>query len=352
MAEKVLGIDFGATGIKIAEVQTVKDTVTVLRQLFMPLETGLVHRGLIEPEDVARIANELKMFLSSRKVATRDVIMGVGAVDEVYVNRTVTNWHDQKDFHTAMGFELTVNPDLLPGAREGVLLDAVVFGELEDDEGRRKLDTLLIGVAPDVVNTQLQVIQKAGLRIAGSDLTAFGLLRAIALPARPAGQLDLLVDIGHEVVTAIIHEGGRPYAVALQKGAGGSDADAVVEMAIQYDDPEKIHEAKTTPSGDPVIHKALQDYAFKVFTAIQEAIISYEVARPDSGAKIQGITLTGGGALLRTLPKTLQNSFRVPVEIGVLDESIAGEDLQRYTPNGKSNACCAAAVGLAMGATV
>lgn len=352
VAEKVLGIDFGATGIKIAEVQTVKDTATVLRQMFMPLEAGLVTRGRIETDDVARIANELKMFLSSRKVATRDVIMGVGAVDEVFVNRALTNWHDQKDFHTAMGFELTVNTDLLPGAREGILLDAVVFGELEDEEGHRKLDTLLIGVTPEVVDTQIQVLQKAGLRIAGSDLTAFGLLRSVALPTRPAGQLDVLVDIGHEVVTVIIHEGGRPYAVALQKGAGGADADEIVEMAIQYDDPDKIHEAKTTPSGDPVIHKALQEYAFKVFNAITEAIMNYEATRPDVGAKIQGITLTGGGALLRTLPKTLQNSFRVPVEIGALDTAIAGEDLQRYTPNGKSNACCAAAVGLAMGATV
>lgn len=351
VAEKVLGIDFGATGIKIAEVQTGKDSVTVLRQLFMPLEGGLVHLGSIEPDDIARIANELKMFLSSRKVTTRDAIMGVSAVDEVHANRAVTNWHDQKDFHTAMGFELTVNPDLLPGAREGALLDAVVFGEFEDEEGRRKLDTLLIGVAPEVVDTQIQVLQKAGLRIAGSDLTAFGLLRAINLPTRPAGQLDALVDIGHEVVTVIIHEGGRPYAVALQKGAGGSDADAIVEMAIQYDDPEKIHEAKTTPTGDPIIHKALQDYAFKVFTAISEAILNYDATRPEK-EKIQGITLTGGGALLRTLAKTLQNSFRVPVEIGTLDGSIGGEDLQRYTPNGKSNACCAAAVGLAMGATV
>jgi type IV pilus assembly protein PilM len=351
VADKVLGIDFGATGIKIAEVQTVKDTVTVLRQLFMPLEGGLVRRGVIAAEDVARIANELKMFLGARKVLTRDAIMGVAAVDEVYVNRAVTNWHDQKDFHTAIGFELQANPDLLPGAREGALMDAVVFGELQDEEGQRKLDTLLIGVTPDVVDTQIQVLQKAGLRIAGSDLTAFGLLRAVALPTRPAGQLDLLVDIGHEVVTAIIHEGGRPYAVALQKGAGGSDADAIIEAAIQYDDKEKIHEAKTVAAANPVAHKAIQEYSFKVFTAIQEAIFSYEVNRPDVGAKIQGITLTGGGALLRTLPKTLQNSFLVPVEIGVLDAGVAGE-AQRYTPNGKLSACCAAAVGLAMGATV
>lgn len=350
MADKVLGIDFGATGIKIAEVQTAKDSVTVLRQLFMPLESGLVHRGVIAADNIARIANELKMFLGAQKVLTRDAIMGVGAVDEVYVNRTVTNWHDQKDFHTAIGFELQANPDLLPGAREGALMDAVVFGELQDEEGQRKLDTLLIGVNPDIVDAQIQVLQKAGLRIAGSDLTAFGLLRAVALPSRPAGQLDLLVDIGHEIVTAIIHEGGRPYAVALQKGAGGSDADAVIEDAIQYDDKDKIYEAKVS-SGNPAAHKAIQDYAFKVFTAIQEAIYSYEVSRPDIGAKIQGITLTGGGALLRTLPKTLQNSFLVPVEIAVLDDGVGGE-AQRYTPNGKLSSCCAAAVGLAMGATV
>jgi len=178
VADKVLGIDFGATGIKIAEVQTGKDSSTVVRQLFMPLEADLVHRGSIHPGNVGRIASELKMFLGAQKVLTRDAIMGIGAADEVFVNRTITNWHDAKDFHTAVGFEISANPDLLPGAREGVIMDAVVFGELQDSDGHRKLDTLLIGVNPSVIETQIQVLQKAGLRIAGSDLTAFGLLRA------------------------------------------------------------------------------------------------------------------------------------------------------------------------------
>lgn len=351
MADKVLGIDFGATGIKIAEVQTGKGDPTVVRQLFLPLEADLVHRGAIHPENVGRISSELKMFLSAQKVVARDAIMGISAADEVFVNRTVTNWHDAKDFHTAVGFEISANPDLLPGAREGVIMDAVVFGELQDDDGHRKLDTLLIGVNPVVVNTQIQVLQKAGLRVAGSDLTAFGLLRAIALPARPPGQLDMLVDIGHEVLTVVIHEGGKPYAVVLQKDAGGREANEIIEQALLDDDVDAILSAKTVPSADPRVHGALQDYAFKVFTAIQEAIVSYTLNHPEREQKIQGITLTGGGALLRTLPGTLKNSFRVPVEIGALDTAVAGE-AERYNTDQKMSACYAAAVGLALGATV
>lgn len=349
MADKVLGIDFGATGIKMAEVQNGKDGSTVLRQLFLPLQQDLVHRGAIHADNISRIASELKMFLAANKVMTRDAIMGVGAADDVFVNRTITRWHDPKDFHTAVGFEISANPDLLPGARDGVLLDAVVFGELQDDEGDRKLDALLIGVNPSVVDAQIQVLQKAGLRVAGSDLNAFGLLRSIALPVRAPGQLDLLVDIGHEVLTVILHEGGKPYAVALQKDAGGRAATDKLEQAIQDDDPAILQSAKLNPVGD-LAYKAIMEYSFKVYTAISEAIFSYTSHHPEK-QNIEGITLTGGGALLRTLPATLQNSFGVPVQVGVMDPAVLGE-AERYNTEQKLSACYAAAVGLGMGATV
>jgi len=159
------------------------------------------------------------------------------------------------------------------------------------------------------------------------------------------------VDIGAEVLTVVIHEGGRPYAVALQKDAGGREADAIIEGAILDDDAELIQASKTMASADERVHGAILEYSFKVYTAIQEAILSYTDSHPELEPKVQGITLTGGGSLLRTLAATLKNSFRVPVEIGTLDTAVTGEAV-RYNTDQKMSACYAAAVGLAMGATV
>jgi type IV pilus assembly protein PilM len=359
VAEKIIGVDFGGSGIKLAEVQTAKDSATVLRQVFVPLDRDLVRNGSIKPENIGLVASVLKAALAEHKVLTRDVIMGINSADDVFVNRAVTDWHDPKDFHQAIGFDLLANPNLLPGAPEEVRVDAVVHRDFTDEEGGKHLDVLLVGVNPEIVETQVQILQKAGLNIAGADLTAMAMLRSVQTFSRGDGQLDVLVDIGQEVVSVLIHENGRPYAIRLQKGAGGADADRIIRDAIQDDTPAKIQKLKAAPeAASPQdrarIRPALEDYTFKVYTAIEKAVTGYLNAHPpteENPASIETITLTGSGSLMPTLAATLSNSFRVPVQIAVFDPTIGGEPVMFQQENAMSTSFTAA-VGLAMGVAV
>lgn len=352
MADKVIGVDFGGSGIKIAEIQTGKE-ITVLRQILVPLDRDVVHNGAVAPENISLVASVLKSALAEHKVLTRDAIMGINSVADVFVNRTVTDWHDPKDFHRAITFDLAANQHLLPGAPEEIMLDAVIHRDFTDEDGNKKLDALLVGVVPEVVDIQVQILQKAGLNVAGADLGGIAMLRAVETFVREEGQLDLLVDVGAEVVSVLIHENGRPYALNLYKSAGGRDADRVIEQAIQNDNRKVIESIKSAAVEDQAIFEALSDYTLRVYNAIEKSVANYLAAHPPTTRRppIEAITLTGAGALLPTLDATLSNSFRVPVQIARLDPAIAG-DAAPFLQEGTMSTSFTAAIGLAMGVAV
>lgn len=349
MAEKVLGIDFGSTGLKIAEVSIAKDVVTVEKQLFMPLGPGVISSGAIRPENIELIASELKEFLAGHKGISRDAVMGINSAADVYVNRAVTPWHEPRNYQTALGFDIIADEQLLLGAPAEVILDAVVFGEFTDAEDKRKVDALLIGVGSKQVETQIEILQKAGLNVAGADLAGLAALRASWTAAREPGILDVLVDIGHEVTTVLLHESGKPVALTLHRGAGGAELDKLIGAALQDESEDRVMKEKVSFNRDYRVQQAMDDYAFRLTSIISGAVESYLRTRPERSA-VAGLTLIGGGALVHNLPAILQASTSYRTMTGRFAIDIAGEPERHYLGPILSTDYMAA-VGLAMGAT-
>lgn len=350
MADSVIGIDFGSSGIKLAEVRTVKGISTVLKQAFMPLEPGQVVDGAPDPKAAGAIAAELKSFLATEKFTTRDAVMGLNSVDDIFVNRASAPWHAPRDFHSAIAFDIIADPSLLVGAPEDVILDAVVFDEFTDPATeKRRLDVLLCGVTSKLVNTQVDILQKAGLNPSGADLSGLAALRALAKVHRPADNLDVIVDVGRDALSVLIHDNGKPYSLTLQTGAAGEEASNSIAEAIQDEDVERISREKVVFSRDYRVRRAVDDYCFTATGAIRGAIQSYLDLRK-SPASLAGITLIGGGALLHGLREAVQDSLGISTVIGKFDPSIQG-DPARYYLGPVLSADYTVAIGLAMGAT-
>lgn len=349
MAEKVIGIDFGSSGLKLAEVSIEKGAVTVLRQAFMPLDPGTVSNGGLKPENVEAVATDLKAFLAAEKFTSKDAVMGIHSVSDVFVNRAVTPWHEPKNYQTAVGFDIIADEALLVGAPAEVIVDAVVFGEFTDEDDRRKVDALLVGAGQKLVDLQLEVLRKAGLNAAGADLAGMAALRASWIADRSPGVLDVLVDIGQDVTSVLIHESGRPYALTLHRGTAGSELNKLIAAALQDDDMERVVKEKVSYNRDYRVQQAMDDYAFKLTSMISGAVESYQSTRPER-AKVAGLTLIGGGSLVTNLPATLQEATGLRTMTGRYAIDIGGEP-ERHHLGPILSSDYMAAVGLAMGAT-
>jgi type IV pilus assembly protein PilM len=350
LAEKVIGIDFGSTGLKFAEVSIEKGAATVVKQAYMPLDPGVISSGGLRPENVELVASELKAFLAANKFTSKDAVMGINSAADVYVNRAVTPWHEPKNYQTAVGFDVIADESLLLGAPAEVIIDAVVFDEFTDANDARKIDALLIGVGQKLVDTQLEVLQKAGLNAAGADLAGMASLKASWVASRAPGMLDVLVDIGHEVTSVLIHEGGKPYALTLHRGAAGGDLDKLIAAALQDDAEDRIIKEKVSFNRDYRVQQAMDQYAFKLTSTIQGAVDSYQRTRPEPAIPPAGLTLIGGGSLVHNLPATLQEATGWRTMTGRYAIDIAGEP-ERHHLGPILSTDYMAAVGLAMGAT-
>ncbi len=349
MSEKVLGVDFGTTGIKLAEVSRTKDSVTVLKQAFMPLERGQFIAGAPDPEQLLTISQELKSFVAAEKFTAKDAVMSVNAATGVYVNRATTPWHEPKNLRTALGFDLIADRSLLVGAPEGLTIDAVVFDDFVDLDDARKLDLLLCGVSDAVVQDQVTILQKAGLNPVGVEISGLAALRSTWSTQRQPGDLDVLVDIGEEVASILLHESGKPYAYTLNQDISGAAASELVSKALLDDDRERTNREKATISQDYRVNLALDEYIFQVQNAISAAIASYLQRRKTEEATIAGITLIGGGALVNKMRENLQVGLRSRVIVGKFDPAIGGKP-ERYHLGKILSHDYAVAVGLALGA--
>ncbi|MCU6480155.1 pilus assembly protein PilM [Arthrobacter sp. A2-55] len=349
MAENVIGIDFGSAGIKLVEVKNAKGTTTVIRQAYLPLSPGQIVDGSPVQSEVAAIASDLKALLAEKKFTARDAVMGYGSVDDIFVNRARTPWHAPKDFHTAVAFDIVADKSLLLGAPEEVIIDAVIFDEFTDVNDKRMLDVLLCGVTSKLADRQASILTKAGLRVAGADLSGLAALRAIAPVTRAPDNLDVLVDVGSDVLTVLIHDNGKPYSLTLQSDVAGQAASGAIAEELQDDDVERVNREKVVFSRDYRVRKAVDEYCFKVCSAIRSAIRSYLDLRK-SPAAIAGVTLIGGGALLHGLRNAVEENMGVGVVIGTFDPGIDGAP-ERYDLGPVLSADYTVAVGLAMGAT-
>ena len=349
MADRVIGMDVGATGIKLAEVENDNGIHIVTKQAFMPLDPGLVVSGDVADADVPVIAADLKAFLSAEKFTAKRCVVGLNGSSGIFANRAITDWHQPKDMLKAIGFAMIADRSLLVGAPDDVVFDYVVFEEFKEDDDR-KLDLLLVGATPGLVERMTGIAKKAGLNAVGAEPNAFAVLRAIRTANRPVGNLDILVDLGQDVVSVLIHECGRPYALTLINELGGRDLDRMIADATQNDDPLLAARSKVVRSGNPLVNSAVDEYMFKVGRALESAFGAYEQTSR-SAIRPAGITLTGGGALTPFMADSIRNMFQVQVVQASLDPEIGGGP-ERYLTGDIISYDYTAAIGLAMGETI
>ena len=102
--------------------------------------------------------------------------------------------------------------EVLPVAAHESVLDYRVVEERYTESGRVSRRVLLVVAPRDQVEPYIEACREAGLRLAGVDLEAFGLLRAFVPPlgsrSRTEDSATVVVAIGHEASTLLVAGGG------------------------------------------------------------------------------------------------------------------------------------------------
>jgi type IV pilus assembly protein PilM len=350
-AKKLVGLKIGASQIAAARVVNngVPQLVQVARE---DLDGDLVVGGeLREPEELAEV---LRRFFRKHKLPRQNVRLGISNNRIGVRTFEIAGIHDDKQLANAIKYRAQ---ETLPIPIDEAVLDYQILGERVDDEGVLHRRVLLVVAYRDLVDRYAAACKKAGIRLAGIDLEAFALLRALA-PAptsEPASSAIVVVSVGHDRTTFAVSDGqacqftrvlewgGGSLDVAIAKALDLSPSEAQpIKLVLSLAEPS-IPAGLTSEQADTVreaVLRAVHDFARELVSSLQ-----FYQSQPGS-LGIGEIVLTGGTAQLPGFAAELSRLLGVRTRVGdPLTHIKVGKKVDREQHFGGS---LTAAIGLAI----
>jgi type IV pilus assembly protein PilM len=322
-SKRLVGLKIG--GSQLAAARIVNNGSPELVQVARDrLDHGIVVGGeLREPE---LLADALRAFFRKHKLPRQGVRLGI-ANNRIGVRIfEIAGIADPKQLENAIRFRAQ---EALPIPIEEAVLDYHVLGERTDDDGQLVRRILLVVAYRELIDRYVAACKKAGLRLAGIDLEAFALLRALGDPlpdgAPPSDAALVVVSVGHDRSTFAVSDGRvceftrvldwggstLDVAIARELDCAPSEAEPVKrELSLATANvPEGLNQDQADRAREAV-RRQLQTFARELVASLQ----FYQNQPASLG--IGEIVITGGTAHLGGVADELQRLIGVRVEVG------------------------------------
>ena len=319
-----VGLKIGASQVAAARVSNgaAPQLLQIARE---PLVDGIVVGG--ELRDVEGLTAALKELFGKNKLPKKNVRLGI-ANNRIGVRTfEISGIDDPKQLANAIRFRAQ---ETLPIPLEEAALDWQVLGEWQDPEtGQTTRRVLLVVAYRELVDRYVAACKKAGIKLAGIDLEAFAMLRAITPPlpsdAPPPQGAQVVVNVGHDRSTFAVSDGrnceftrvlgwgGQNFSVAIARALDITPSEAqpikhALSLVAQFAPPEGVPPETMAKARDAVIHE-LQAFARELVSSLR----FYQGQEGSLG--IGEVVLTGGTAHLPGFADELNRLIGVPVRV-------------------------------------
>ncbi len=164
--------------MRAAELSFGKRGVTLEKFGQVALPDGAVRDG--EVADAHAVAAALKQLWSHTGFSHKQVVLGV-ANQRVIVRQVDLPALPERELKASLPFQVQ---DFLPMPVEQAVLDFHAVEEVNEPGQPRMLRGLLVAAVRDMVLSNVNAAQKAGLRVTSVDLTPFAVLRSLGCVRR------------------------------------------------------------------------------------------------------------------------------------------------------------------------
>ncbi len=325
-SRKLVGLKIGASQLAAAVVQETDGRHELLEVAHTPLESGVVVDG--EVRDASALASALRRFFDEHGLPKRDVRLGLSSNRIGVRTFEMGGIEDDERFDNAVRFKAH---EVLPVSVHESVLDYRIVDERASETGEPVRRVFLVVAPRDQVEPYLSVCQEAGLRLAGIDLEALGLLRTFVDPRPFASRAaddtaTVVVAIGHEVTTLLVAGGGSCEFTRVFDWGGETLQDAIAqELEVHAAEAATIlrHLSLTGATSslasldDESRAKALDAVRGRLTPFARELVSSlqfYQTQNESLG--IGEIVITGGTSHLGGLAEALHQMIGVSVRVG------------------------------------
>ena len=240
----------------------------------------------------------------------------------------ITGIDDPRQLANAIRFRAQ---ETLPIPLEEAVLDWQVLSEHVDPESGQAVRRVLLVVAyRELVDRYVLACKQAGIRLAGIDLEAFAMLRALSAPPaadapEPTGA-QVVVNVGHDRSTFAVSDGrvceftrvlgwgGQSLSVAIARALDMTPSEATpikhaLSLVATYAPPDGVSVEAMNAARDAV-NRELQSFARELVSSLR-----FYQNQPGS-LGIGELVLTGGTAHLPGFADELNRLIGVRVRVG------------------------------------
>jgi type IV pilus assembly protein PilM len=321
----VSGLNIEAGSVAAAEV-VVNGSVQLVGSAVQPLQPGVFHEGeVLDPDG---LVGALKGLYSSAKISKR-VRLGVGNQRVIVRTLRLPAIEDPKEMEAAIRFQAQ---EQIPMPLDHAVLQHQVVGGVPAEEGSGpQVDVVVIAARRDMIASFVEPLRRAGLEPEGIDLSAFGMIRALASVAKPAdvgdgvaaapGEAILYCNVGDVLNLAVAR--GRSCLFTRVSGTG---VEAIVaRLSTEHNlNPEHAeqwlhHVGLEMPvesiAGDPEIvaatRRALDEGAASLVDELRLSLDYYRAL--ESAVPVSDIVLCGSGSAIRGLSARMEDQVGLPI---------------------------------------
>lgn len=333
-AGTLVGLDIEAGSIAAAEIRS-NGSVQVSAAAIEPLPAGVFHEG--EVADADGLAEALKSLFGKHKLS-KSVRLGIGNQRVVVRTLRLPAIEDPKEMEAAVRFQAQ---EQIPMPLDQAVLEHQVVGGSPGQEGASPtVDVVVVAARRDMIGSFLRPLRQAGLEPAGIDLSAFGMIRALAEvgtqatavldygadeaepePVMPSEQAVLYCNVGDVMnlavargraclFTRVSHEGLEGIAARL-----GSERALSVEHATQWLTHVGLESRLEEVEGDPEIAAAARLALEQGVTGLVDELrlsLDYYGAQ-ESAVPVGRVVLCGPGSAIAGMAGLMEEAIGLPV---------------------------------------
>lgn len=345
MAQSMVGLDISSRRLLAVEIDGVGGKRPTLVRAHQ-VELAPTDARDSEVLDVPAVGDALKRLWNEAGFKSKRAVLGVGN-QRVLVREHTVPVLPLAQLRASLPYQVA---DLLPVPVEETILDFYPVEEVAGSEPPA-MRGLLVAALTEAVETNVAALTAAKLGVAGVDLSAFAIVRALAPTGELAGT-HTIVAIGARTSHIIVVRDGVPRFVRIIPSGGESVTDAIEPQVTEG---RAAAEAVKWRLGlDGVAHPqyaALSRAMFDSLNGLINAVRStnsYYVSS-DHGGTIDSIILIGTEAQVPGLPRAIAENVGLAVRVGdPLTGIVLGRDLtpESLAPLGPD---LAVPIGLALG---
>ena len=325
----IVGLEIDPSHLAAAQVH-VNGSLSVTHGAVAELRPGIMRDG--EVADTVAMAEELRKLFADNELPTT-VRLGVAHQRIVVRTLDLPVVDDPRMLDEVVRMEA---PDHIPVPMDEAILDFQSLGTVSTPEGPRTR-VVIVAVRRDMIDRLVGVATDAGLTVAGIDLSAFAMVRALRASRSP--DAVLYVSLAGLTNVAVANDTGCLFTRAA---AGGLDSmlKALVDgrgLTVDHARGWMHHVGLETPlqevEGEPelvaAVRQTLEEGVHAVADTVRNSLNFYRMQ--DNAETVEGAVLTGSAVAIPGFVESLSEQLNLPVVSAHVTGPPEGVDLDRLT---------------------